>query len=197
MASIKENLANNIAELRKINKMTQSDLAHQLNYTDKAVSKWERGESTPDVECLSEIAKLFNLTVDDLLHESFDKQKAVQREKKERIRTYEKSALGVLTIWLIGTCVFVYDIIKGNNTNGMWLSFIWPIPASTLFLFTVAFLKKDLSLTPIFASATLWSFFVALFLQMLIIYPDDVCWPIFIIGVPIQLIIIISYWIKK
>ena len=66
MSTIKENIANNIAELRKMNHMTQQDLAEKLNYTDKAISKWERGESTPDVESLSAIAKMFNLTVDDL-----------------------------------------------------------------------------------------------------------------------------------
>ena len=63
MSTIKENIANNIAELRKMNHMTQQDLAEKLNYTDKAISKWERGESTPDVESLSAIAKMFNLTV--------------------------------------------------------------------------------------------------------------------------------------
>lgn len=199
MATIKENLARNISELRKINKMTQSELANKLNYTDKAISKWERGESTPDVECLSAIAKLFNLTVDDLLHESFDKDKALRAEKRERSKTYAKSALGVLTLWLIGTCVFVADVINDEIvTSGMWMAFIWPIPASTLFLFTVAFLKKDLKLIPFFASGTLWSFLVALFLQILISVPEQSpIWPIFIVGVPIQLIIIISYWINS
>lgn len=194
MSTIKENLAKNISELRKINKMTQSELAEKLNYTDKAISKWERGESTPDVESLSEIAKLFNLTVDDLLHESFDKEKAIQTEKKEKIKTYAKSALGVLTFWLIGTCIFVYDLIKGSNLDGIWMAFIWPIPVSTLFLFTVSFLKKDKPLIPCFASATLWSFLVSVFLQMLIL--GEPIWPIFVIGVPIQLIIIITYWIN-
>ena len=194
MSTIKENLAKNISELRKINKMTQSELAEKLNYTDKAISKWERGESTPDVESLSEIAKLFNLTVDDLLHESFDKEKAIQTEKKEQIKTYAKSALGVLTFWLIGTCIFVYDLIKGSNLDGIWMAFIWPIPVSALFLFTVSFLKKDKPLIPCFASATLWSFLVSVFLQMLIL--GEPIWPIFVIGVPIQLIIIITYWIN-
>ncbi len=44
MSKIKENIANNIAELRKLHKMTQQDLAERLNYKDKAISKWERGE---------------------------------------------------------------------------------------------------------------------------------------------------------
>ena len=57
MNDIKQNIANNITELRKSRKWTQLDLANKLNYTDKAISKWERGESTPDVETLYKMGK--------------------------------------------------------------------------------------------------------------------------------------------
>ena len=50
--------------------MTQVDLATKLNYSDKAVSKWERGESIPDVEVLYQIGKIFNVTIDMLLSDS-------------------------------------------------------------------------------------------------------------------------------
>ena len=142
MPTIKENIANNIAELRKLNKMTQQDLAEKLNYTDKAISKWERGESTPDVESLSAIAKMFNLTVDDLLNESIDKEQTIRREKTKLSKSISKISLGVLTVWLIGTVVFVYNIIKGNAPKGLWMSFIWPIPASSLLVAVVAFVRK-------------------------------------------------------
>lgn len=45
MNELKVTIANNIANLRKLNGITQSDLAQKLNYSDKAVSKWERGVS--------------------------------------------------------------------------------------------------------------------------------------------------------
>ena len=99
MSTIKENIANNIAELRKMNHMTQQDLAEKLNYTDKAISKWERGESTPDIESLSALAKMFNLTVDDLLNETFDKEQTLRKEKIRLSKSISKIALGVLTIW--------------------------------------------------------------------------------------------------
>ena len=65
--SLKSVIAANIADLRKKQGMTQQDLAERLNYTDKAISKWERGESLPDVLILKQIADMFGVTVDYLL----------------------------------------------------------------------------------------------------------------------------------
>ena len=194
MSTIKENIANNIAELRKMNHMTQQDLAEKLNYTDKAISKWERGESTPDIESLSAIAKMFNLTVDDLLNESFDKEAARKKEKINLSKSISKIALGVITVWLIGTVVFVYNIINHMEPKGLWMSFIWPIPASGLLVAVVAFLRKYKIVIPIAASITLWTLLLAVFLQMLVL--GDNIWIIFLVGVPVQAIVIITYWIN-
>ena len=195
MSTIKENIANNIAELRKMNHMTQQDLAEKLNYTDKAISKWERGESTPDIESLSALAKMFNLTVDDLLNETFDKEQTLRKEKIRLSKSISKIALGVLTIWLIGTVVFVYNVIRKNEPNGLWMSFIWPIPASSLLVAIVAFLRKYKMVISIAASITLWTGLMSIFLQILVMGGN--IWIIFLVGVPLQAIIIITYWINS
>ena len=195
MSEIKDKLASNIAELRKINNMTQSELAEKLNYTDKAISKWERGESTPDIESLCSIAEIFGLTVDQLLHENYSKEKTIRAEKIQKGKAYAKYSLIVLTIWLIGTVVFVYDVIRGSGTNSVWLSFIWPVPTSFLYLTSVAFFKKYKKALPFFASSLLWTFLGAVYLQMLVL--GENVWIIFTIGVPLQLIIIITYWINN
>ena len=178
-----------------MNHMTQQDLAEKLNYTDKAISKWERGESTPDIESLSAIAKMFNLTVDDLLNESFDKEAARKKEKINLSKSISKIALGVITVWLIGTVVFVYNIINHMEPKGLWMSFIWPIPASGLLVAVVAFLRKYKIVIPIAASITLWTLLLAVFLQMLVL--GDNIWIIFLVGVPVQAIVIITYWINS
>ena len=56
-----------IAKLRKEKNLTQRDLAEKLGITNQAVSKWERGENLPDISILMELAKIFNVTVDELL----------------------------------------------------------------------------------------------------------------------------------
>ena len=55
MEDIKKIISKNIQTLRKDADLTQSELAERLNYSDKAVSKWERGESVPDIVVLKQI----------------------------------------------------------------------------------------------------------------------------------------------
>jgi len=63
-----------ISKLRKSKDWTQLDLAERLNMTNQAVSRWENGDSYPDIATLPRIAALFNITVDDLLYGERDQQ---------------------------------------------------------------------------------------------------------------------------
>ena len=69
MEDFKPIIAKNITALRQSKKMTQIELAEKLNYSDKAISKWERGESIPDIGVLKTIADLFGVSLDYLLEE--------------------------------------------------------------------------------------------------------------------------------
>ena len=64
---LKLQIGKNIAAYRKLAGLTQAGLAEKINYSDKAVSKWERGESMPDVTTLVQLAEQFDITVNDLL----------------------------------------------------------------------------------------------------------------------------------
>lgn len=68
-ATLRKTVAKNIAQYRKAHHDTQLDLATKLNYSDKSVSKWERGESLPDVYILSQIAELYGVSVSALIGE--------------------------------------------------------------------------------------------------------------------------------
>lgn len=61
-----------IAALRKENGMTQLDLAEKMGVTDKAVSKWERDLSYPDVNSIPKLAEIFGITVDELMQVKSD-----------------------------------------------------------------------------------------------------------------------------
>ena len=64
-------IAQNIAKLRLSHGMTQAELAERLRYSDKAISKWERADSLPDIIVLKQLAELFSVRVDDLFREIF------------------------------------------------------------------------------------------------------------------------------
>ena len=83
---IRKNIASNISNYRKLYGLTQSELAEKLNYSDKSVSKWERGESVPDVFTLKELANFFNITIED-----FFSNKPVTQKKKVRKKNYARA----------------------------------------------------------------------------------------------------------
>ena len=81
MEDLKENFAKNLITLRKELKLTQAELAERINYSDKAISKWERGESVPDITVLKGIADLFGVTVDFLITEHVEGKPAASELK--------------------------------------------------------------------------------------------------------------------
>ncbi|MBR2054127.1 MAG: helix-turn-helix transcriptional regulator, partial [Clostridia bacterium] len=65
--TLRQSIARNLTFYRKLAGHTQAELAEQLNYSDKSVSKWERGEGVPDIYVLQQIAELYRITVNDLI----------------------------------------------------------------------------------------------------------------------------------
>lgn len=63
----KQIAAANLVRLRKAHQLTQVQLAEQLHYSDKAVSKWERGESLPDLAVMKQLADFYGIRIDDFL----------------------------------------------------------------------------------------------------------------------------------
>lgn len=196
MNDIKQNIANNITELRKSRKWTQLDLANKLNYTDKAISKWERGESTPDVETLYKMAEIFEVTVDYFFHddsalniEKYNMPKEVKQKKIAQL------LLIITSIWFIAIVVFVYGNISNANNKSFWISFIWALP--TCGFITTVFFKRNNYIfgVPFSTSFTIWTLLASIYLQGIIANYNF--WLIFLIGIPIQIVIIITYWLKK
>ena len=80
----KQSLGDMIATLRKEHNMTQLQLAEKMNVTDKAVSKWERNLSCPDIDSLPRLAEIFDISVDELMQVK-DRSKQETTPKSEKI----------------------------------------------------------------------------------------------------------------
>ena len=188
---IKLVIAKNISALRIGKKLTQLELADALNYSDKAVSKWERGESIPDVITLKRIADLFGVTVDYILTEHIEPAKPHANKVKHNNHIVI-SLIAFFAVWLIGTCTFVLlDVFEQN----FWLAFIVCIPASisVLIVFNSIWGKKRMNLFLI--SALMWTSFLTIYISLLLYTPYNF-WLIFIIGIPGQIIILLCFRIK-
>ena len=87
MEDLKRNIAKNIAFLRTSEHMTQAELAERLNYSDKAISKWERAESIPDIYILKRLADMFGVTVDWLIKDNGEHPITENNRKAKNIKT--------------------------------------------------------------------------------------------------------------
>lgn len=81
----KQTLGNMIATLRKEKGMTQLDLAEKMGVTDKAVSKWERDLSCPDVSSIPKLAEILGVSLDELMQVKADKKENISSNKAEAI----------------------------------------------------------------------------------------------------------------
>lgn len=193
MQDIKPVVAKNIARLRASGGMTQSQLAEKLNYSDKAVSKWERGESLPDVSVLVQITDLFGVTLDYLVRDGHD----VPAEKKdcegENLCSYRKhnqsviTCMGILVVWLVAALIFIIIHMTPVSERVEWLIFIYAVPATAIvwLVFNSVWFNRRRNFLII--SLLMWSVLVTTFLTLLTI--DVNVWLVFLLGIPSQIII--------
>lgn len=184
---LKEIFAENLSALRKKKGWTQLELADKLNYSDKAVSKWERGESLPDVVILKQIADLFEVSVDYMLTGEHTKAEVPTSRRKRRNRLMI-TGISAATVWLIGCILFFSLGFVENASPGAWLIFLAAVPATcvVLIVFSALWWGKKLLLTTI--SVLVWSLLLFAFFTVLFLAGRAI-WPIFLIGVPAQVII--------
>ncbi len=187
--NIRQLIGINICELRKSKKMTQADLAQMLNYSDKAISRWEKGNTLPDIDILLKICDIFGVQFEYLITDNTDKEKYKKIEKADMGNRITIVLLGVTLVWFLATIIYVYAGIRGTK---WWQVFIWAVPIMALLLetFNRQWGRKFFSLF----SLTLlnWGLITAIYLQFL----SYNMWLLFLLGAPIQVCILLWYNIK-
>ncbi len=184
MENLKNILAQNLVKLRKASNMTQSELAEKLSYSDKAVSKWERGESLPDIEILYEISKLYNVTIDELLSEEVKINHTKKLKTKMR---FIISLISSLLVWLIATIVFVFLVWLNPDKERQWLVFIYAIPVSSIVILVFNSIWGNKMLNCLIVSVLMWTIILSIFLT---VPKFDNSYLIFFIAIPVQIIIL-------
>lgn len=198
MEDIKSIIAENIVQLRRAGGMTQIELAEKLNYSDKAVSKWERGESVPDISVLKNIADLFGVTVDYLITSDHDPEELengseVEARLKRRKRTQGMvTGMSILLVWLVASIIFVPIDIATTGVIAHWLAFAYAIPASMLVWLIFNALWFNRRRNYLIISLMVWTLLAAVHLTILVAGYN--VWQCYLLGIPGQLIIVL--WSK-
>lgn len=192
IVEIRQNIAVNISAMRNAAGLTQAQFAEKLNYTDKAISKWERGESVPDIAVLWKIADMFDVTVDWLIS---DHGTAAQTPDAEAVRAGKKnrlliSLLSSVGVWFIATIVFI--AMQSAGADRVWLPFMWAVPATCIDLLVFNAIWGKYKINFLFISLIIWTIIAATYISI----ANWSLWYIFLFGAPLQVATIFWSQIK-
>lgn len=183
MDNIKIIISSNISALRRKNGLTQIDLAKQINYSDKAISRWENGDVIPDVETLNSLANVFNVPVTYFFEAHKDTDVSLLKPSKNQALS-QFSTISI--VWTILAIIFVYFWEFKNET--IWQIFVWGIPL-TCANFLFFYRKWEMRIVKFILKTVLcWTTLTAIYLSILHLN----LWLVYIIGIPVQLAIITS-----
>lgn len=190
MENLNEIFSKNIIRLRNAHNLTQFELGAKLNYSDKAVSRWERGEAIPDAKVLVGLSEIFGVTVDDLLRNDEVKSTKVLSEKQWRDNIITIPALAFIGVWTLALVTFIilnfFDIIY-------WPVFAYALPVSVIVLLIFSAIWWNKKMNALFVSLLCWSIILCVYL----IFLNRNLWLLFIIGIPVQLIVLLSFKIHN
>jgi transcriptional regulator with XRE-family HTH domain len=190
MEELKMIIAGNIGQLRREAGMTQLELAEYLNYTDKAVSKWERGESTPDIVTLKALADRFSVTVDYLLRADHPLESEVRQEYTKRQRRNHRiiTVMSCVLVWLIA--VFIHASVNAAlpAEGRLWLVYLYAVPTTLVVLLVLNSIWGNRRNNFLIISALIWAFLACVYISVLLFVSYNM-WLLFIVGIPAQIIV--------
>lgn len=198
---IKLQIGTNIAACRKRVRLTQAGLAEKLNYSDKAISKWERGESVPDVLTLMQLAQLFDVKLTDLLEDpdalpastgviqramSHVSEKALKRKADKNVIL----ALSSTLVWFVALLVFV--VLTTLSIPYGWMAFVYALPVNAIVLLSLRSAWRDFRQNPLLISCIVWGCLMSIYLSLLV-YCKFHAELVFLLGIPGQIAIFLWF----
>lgn len=198
---LKSQIGSNIAMLRKQQGLTQAELAEKLNYSDKAISKWERGESIPDVLTLMVLAEQFDTDVNFLLSDPNALPDNPTNLEKAMVHVSEKAlkrkankniilALSTTLVWFVALLFFV--VISSFGIPYSWVAFFYAVPVTAIVLLSLRSAWHDFRWNKGLISAIVWGSLVSVHVSLMVFIGHNV-WKVFLLGVPGQIAIFLWF----
>ena len=192
MENLNKIVSKNLIKYRTLAGLTQLALAEKINYSDKAVSKWERGDCFPDLSVLVKLSEIYHITINDFLDEKTEENKIIMpkkiKNKKHRFITLMATGLTLF----IATILFSILYCIPQTTSIAWYSFIYCIPVCGIVLTVFSCLWGNQYTTALCTSIILWGVILCLYLS--INYSKMWIW--FVAGAPFQILILCWFFIR-
>lgn len=184
--------AANLIELRTKKGLTQAELGAQISYSDKTVSKWERGEALPDAFVLTRLAEIFGVTVDYILSPHDETEAHAGMPVGSDTPSYSAAviiAIAVLSIMTSALAAFVIMWLMGSIE---WRIFLVGVSLSLLSALVLdCVFYKGRGLKYIVAAFVLSLFVLGYFMK-----PGYKPWQLFLIAVPAIAIVFLAFNIR-
>ena len=198
---LKAQLGANIASYRKRAQLTQAALAERINFSDKAVSKWERGESIPDLPTIIQLAEVFEVTVNDLLVDPNElpenagkveriMSKAVEKTLKRKANKRVILGLSSILVWFVA--LLAYVVCSSAELENSWLAFIYAIPVDCIVLLSLRSAWRDFRWNQTLVSGIVWGSLCSIYATLLVLLHLNI-WKLFLLGIPGQLAIFLWF----
>ena len=188
---LKIQIGSNIAFYRKQSGLTQAGLAEKLNYSDKAVSKWERGESIPDVLTLMQLSEQFEISIDALLEDPnalpaetspFQQAMGQVSEKALKRKANKNIILGLASILVWFVALFIYVVVSSFSIPYSWLAFFYAIPANCIVLLSLRSAWHDFRWNRALISGIVWGTLASIHMTLLTLLNFNM-WKIYLLGI--------------
>ncbi len=188
---LRQRIATNLIYYRKLNNMTQLELAERINYSDKSVSKWERASGVPDIFVLAWLADLYGVSVSDFLEEKGPEYQLPPTGKNTP--RFIILLLGVGIAWLVATIVFTGFRLFIPSAEKAWMAFIFAIPVSGIIAVVFSFLWWRIAAQLLSVSFLVWAIAVCIHLTV----PMNDINMIYIIAGVMQVLVLLWFLLKK
>ena len=197
---LKVQIGQNISLQRKKAGLTQAGLAAKLNYSDKAVSKWERGESVPDVVTLVNMAEQLDITVNDLLcdpnalpeGESCSLEKAMTKVSEKALKRKANKnvilALSSTLVWFVALFIFVVLSSFELTDPYSWVIFVYAVPINAIVLLSLRSAWRDFRWNKALITIISWTGLLSLHVSLLVFAKINI-WKMYLLGIPGQIAI--------
>ena len=192
---LKNQIGSNIALFRRRAGLTQAGLAERLNYSDKAISKWERGESIPDVMTLVQLSELFGVSVNDLVT---DPKAPAVREPEEVVEKPRANkgvilALSSTLVWFVALLLFVIFSSFPSLYRFSWLGFFFAVPVNAIVALSLLSAWGNYRFNKLLISILVWGFLISFHFLGWLVFRYNF-WKLFLLGIPGQ--IAICLWFR-
>ena len=180
---VNQTIAKNLIYYRKAAGMTQAEVAAKINYSDKSVSKWESGNGVPDIYILMQLAALFDVTVNDLIGTTA--KKPVENKRKRNSLQVMIMLLSSGIVWLVATFLFVTSNLVAPG-KPWWIFYLFALPVNAIIFIVFSGIWKYKLLNFLSVSGLIWTFIVACYVLLRVLFGPENYWLLFVLGIPLQ-----------